>query len=252
MLRDHFVRLRRLSERWAGHECMAPRRPHAPQRSGGCGRHVDARSPETDAPAWQPPAAGFEPVRLFIRPPDMAAEIGAVDFDLAGQFAFGLFGADRLAQFVRQHESRFVLTIKIAAELQGRNSLNRIHKDADCREVITDREFSAGEDGSACHAELMIAALAFPDTAHRIGIDRYAFTPRTVRLAAVVGEPDGAKPIMGFLIRHTKDRRQGERSSLLTEKEVLRHARNMRNRSSIVNMLKRSRIKISTSHVRNA
>jgi len=44
----------------------------------------------------------------------VAAEIGAVDFRFAVRFGVACFTAKRLADFMRQNESRFVLRAKIA------------------------------------------------------------------------------------------------------------------------------------------
>src|SRR5580692_8943879 len=88
----------------------------------------------------------------------------------------------------------------------------------------------------------MVARLAFPDATRRVGIDRCAFAARAEGRATVVREADRGEPTMRFIVRHAKDRRQGERPGLRAEEEVLCHAHNMRKRSRIVNMQMRLRI----------
>jgi hypothetical protein len=77
-------------------------------------------------------------VRLF----DLAAEIGAVDRDFAGQLGFVrivYFRAHRLAQLVRQDERRLVLAIEVAAEVQGGVAFGAVDEDRDGGEVVADR-----------------------------------------------------------------------------------------------------------------
>jgi hypothetical protein len=65
-------------------------------------------------------SAAVGSIRFAVRLFDLAAEIRAIDRNRAGQLrligAVNL-GTHRLAQFVREHESCFVLTIEIAAQL---------------------------------------------------------------------------------------------------------------------------------------
>jgi hypothetical protein len=49
---------------------------------------------------------------------DMAAEIGAINLDIAGQLVADGFGGQRLPDLVGEHEGRLVLAIQIAAQLQ--------------------------------------------------------------------------------------------------------------------------------------
>lgn len=53
------------------------------------------------------------------------------------------------------------MAIEIAGELKHGNALSRIRKDDDRGKEIHEFHFAAGEDRSACDAELMAASLAF-------------------------------------------------------------------------------------------
>ena len=67
-------------------------------------------------------SAAVDLLRFPVRRFDVATGVHAIDFDFAGQLGLvGVvnLGTHRFAQFVRQHEGRFVLAIEIAAELEG-------------------------------------------------------------------------------------------------------------------------------------
>ena len=68
----------------------------------------------------------------------MAAEKSAVDFRLlalAAYWSLANFGSHRLADFVRQHESGFVLRPEIAAQRQHRLALNLVREDRNRHQV---------------------------------------------------------------------------------------------------------------------
>ena len=116
---------------------------------------------------------------------------------------------------MRHDESRLVLHVQIAAELQGAYPFDRVHKNGNRRQIVPDRQFAAGEDRARGNRELVVAAFAFPNLSRGVGVDRRAFAPRAVRSTAVGGEPDGDEPIVRFIISHAKDRAQGERPGLV-------------------------------------
>ena len=58
----------------------------------------------------------------------------------------GVLRCHRLAQLVTEHESRLVLDVQVAAELQSRVALGTVHEDRDGEKVGADRKLSAGED----------------------------------------------------------------------------------------------------------
>ena len=67
----------------------------------------------------------------------------AVDFyDVAKHVAGGL-NRQSLAQFVRQDERRLVLHLEIAGQLERRYSLQRVHEQADCGQIVPDRSSPA-------------------------------------------------------------------------------------------------------------
>ena len=125
-----------------------------------------------------------------------------------------------------ENESRPVLHVQIAAELQRRQSLNRVHEDGDGRKVVADRQLAASEDGPAGDAELAPARLALPNAAAGIGVNGRALAVWAERSAAVIGEPDSLKPRVGFIVGHPKDAGEAEIASLGGKEEMLGHRPN--------------------------
>ena len=74
-------------------------------------------------------------------------------------------GGEGFADLVGEHESRLVLAIQVAGELQGAMSLRAIHEDRDGQEDVADWHFPACEDGAGRDAELVRASFAFPQLA---------------------------------------------------------------------------------------
>ena len=81
---------------------------------------------------------------------DRTAEIGAVDFLVAGAIErrLALFGFNDLAQFVGEDKRRFVLTAKLSAQLERAMPLGPVGEDGDCQQVVAHRALAIGEDGS--------------------------------------------------------------------------------------------------------
>ena len=76
----------------------------------------------------------------------MAAEISAINGDLAGNGGAGLLGGERFAEFVREDESCLVLNVKIAAQLKRAMALRAVHEDRNGEKDGLDRELAARED----------------------------------------------------------------------------------------------------------
>ena len=64
----------------------------------------------------------------------IAAEIRAVDLDLAGDGALAVSSGEGFAEFVGEHKRRLVLAIQVAAQLQGTMALRAVHEDRDGQE----------------------------------------------------------------------------------------------------------------------
>jgi hypothetical protein len=84
----------------------------------------------------QPPVL---PLGLHVLLFGFAAEVGAVNFDRAGQDDVAASGADRLTNLVSHYERGFVLDIQIATKLKGRQTLDRVDEDGDRGQIIADR-----------------------------------------------------------------------------------------------------------------
>ncbi len=83
--------------------------------------------------------AAINALRDLILRLHMAAKISAVDCVFAARkFGVALFGLDDLPQLMCQHESRFVLAIQIAAQLEGAMSFGPVREDRDGKKVISD------------------------------------------------------------------------------------------------------------------
>lgn len=105
------------------------------------------------------------------------------------------------------HESRLVLAIQVAAELEGAMALRAVDEDGDCQEVIADRKLTAGEDRARRDTELVIAALALEQLAGRVGVGGDAAAAGANGLALSRGPTDQFEGLVGFLVRQTGDLR---------------------------------------------
>jgi hypothetical protein len=108
---------------------------------------------------------------------------------------------------VSHHESRLVLAIQVAAELQGAMALRTVHENRDRQKIVADRKLAAGENRAARHAELVIAGLALEQLAGGVGVDGGAAAARANRLAVSGGPTNQLEGLIGFLVRQTGDLR---------------------------------------------
>ena len=167
----------------------------------------------------QPPVLALGLVVLL---PDRAADIAAVDFDLALGHAV-LVGRHHLAQLVRQHEGRLVLHVEVTAELQGRDALDRVHEDGDGQKVGLHRQLAAGEDRAAGDGELMDTRLALEQPADLEAVAGSAVATRADRLAVRRRPTHLAEQAVGLVIAHARDLDQAEGPGAGGEEEMLRH-----------------------------
>jgi len=65
-----------------------------------------------------------------------ASKIRTVNLYFADQVNAALFARECFADFVREHERRFVLAVEIARQLQSRKALSGVHDDADGRQQV--------------------------------------------------------------------------------------------------------------------
>ena len=81
---------------------------------------------------------------LFVAPRfHIATEVSAIDFDFAGKLCRQL-RCERLADFVRKNECRFVLNVEIARELERAMPFRAVHEYRNRREDVP--EPRAGRD----------------------------------------------------------------------------------------------------------
>ena len=69
-----------------------------------------------------------------------------------------------------ENESRLVLHVQIAAQLQGAMTLRAVHEDRDGKKIVADRQLAAGEDRPGRDAELVPAGFALEQRARLVGI----------------------------------------------------------------------------------
>ncbi len=153
----------------------------------------------------------------------VTAHVAAVDFHDARGFHRLDFRREGFADFVGENESRLVLHVQFAGELQGAMALHAVYEDRDGQEIVANRELAAGEDRPARHAILMVAALAFEQRARLIGVGGAATALRANRLAFGRGPTDLFEGVAGVVVGHAGDLREGKGASRCGEKEVLRH-----------------------------
>ena len=159
---------------------------------------------------------------LVVLLPDRAADIAAVDLDMARDGAV-LIGGHRLAQLVRQHEGRLVLHVEIAAELQGRDTLHRVDEDGDRQQIGLHRQLAAGEDGAAGDGELVAARLALEQPANLEAVARRTIAAGADRLAARRRPAHLAEQPVRLVIAHARDLDQRKGPGAGGEEEVLGH-----------------------------
>ncbi len=153
----------------------------------------------------------------------VTADIAAVDFHDARGFHRLDFRCEGFADFVRENESRLVLHVQFARELQGAVAFHAVHEDRDGQEIVANRELAAREDRPARHAVLMVAALALEQRTGFEGIGGAATATRANRLAFGRGPTDLFEGVAGFVVRHTGNLREGKAAGAGGEKEVLSH-----------------------------
>ena len=167
--------------------------------------------------------AAVDAVRFLIRRANFAADIAAVDFNDARQLCVLGFIGQRLADFMRKHESRFVLHAHVAAKLDRGNAFRSVRNDADRGEHIDERELAAREDRSRRNRELMRARLALELAAGGDVVGLAATAARANRLAVRLRPAQGAEfAVSGFLARLV-DVFQLQRAGSGGEEKVLRH-----------------------------
>ena len=95
----------------------------------------------------------------------VSTEVSTVYFDrlalTAKLHALQLAG-HRLAELVRQDESRFVLAPEVAGESKRGLPFDFIDENRDRREVVAERHLVEGKQGAAGHTEILPACLAAP------------------------------------------------------------------------------------------
>ena len=162
-------------------------------------------------------------VFLVVRRLHVTAEIGAVHLDFAAGLHRLDFRREGFADFVGENESRLVLHVQFAGELQGAMTLHAVYEDRDGQEIVANRELTACEDRPAGHAVLMAASLALEQRARLVSIASATAALRANRLAFGRGPTDLLEGVAGFVVGHASDLRQRERASGGRKEEVLRH-----------------------------
>ena len=106
---------------------------------------------------------------------------------------------------MRQNESRLVLAIQIAAQLQRGIALSAIHEYRDSGQQVADRHLTAGKDRRRRNAELRLTALAFEYLAALVLVDRETAASRANGFAIRIGPPDTLECLVSLGIRQAQN-----------------------------------------------
>ena len=132
----------------------------------------------------------------------------------------------RLTQLVRQHEGRFVLHIKVAAEGQHALAPHFVAEHRDGHQVSFQRQLVPGEQRAGRHREIRATRLAAPA---RLGVRASAVIANLAaalwadRFAVGLRPAQAEEHILRASIGHPHDLGWTERASRRGQKEVLRH-----------------------------
>lgn len=109
-----------------------------------------------------------------------------------------------------KHESRLVLAIEIARHLQGGDALRAIHENADRGQDVREAHLARSEDRSACHAEMMLAALALVFAARLDEIRVQRAAARACRVTVRFSPAQLAKRLVSLVFAALIHRAQGQ------------------------------------------
>jgi hypothetical protein len=140
----------------------------------------------------------------------MATKICTVDFDFAEQHRGLCFCGNRFAEFVRENESRLVLAIDSARQLQSRQTLRAVHNDTDRGQQVDKLHLAGSEDRSRRDGELVTASRTF-ELATRcdlVCVERTA--GRAGRLAIGGGPSQLAERLVSLVLAIGVDRLEAE------------------------------------------
>lgn len=153
----------------------------------------------------------------------MAAEISAINFHFARDFAAFVFVLHGLADFVGHVLSGFVLDAKLAGKLDSRASFNSVHEQEDCGQKVHKGQLAAGEESARRDAELAMASLALELAARGDGVGFAAAALRAHSNAIGFRPAELADGLVSGLLTGFVNLAQREGSGSGREKKVLGH-----------------------------
>ena len=159
----------------------------------------------------------------------VAAEMRAVDLGFASFTADAQrldAGCHGLAQFVRQHEGRFILHVEIPAEGEHALALHLVAEDRDGHQVGLQRQLVPSKQGARRRRKIGPARLAAPARlVFRAAavIASLAAATGTNRLAIGLRPTQAGEHILSTTLGHPHDLAQAERTGSRGQEEVLRH-----------------------------
>ena len=159
----------------------------------------------------------------------MATEVSAIDFGCASLTADPQrleAGGHSLAQFVPQHERRFVLHIEVAAEGEHALALHFVAEERDSHQVGPKRQLVPSEQRARGRREIGPARLAAPA---RLVFRTAAVIANLASAMRADGFAIGLRPaqaheyVLCATLGHPHDLARAERAGGRGQQEVLRH-----------------------------
>jgi hypothetical protein len=152
---------------------------------------------------------------------DVAAEIRAVDFNIAAQLTVAHFSAHRFAQLVCENEGRLILHVQVTAQLQCANALGAVDEDRNGGEQVADGELAISNNRPRRETELTAARFAILDLPAGVLVSLNAAAFGAIGLAIRNAPADSPERPVSLVIPQAHNLRRRQRPGLGRQEEVL-------------------------------